>query len=46
MSTDWKRIQAEMDAAAAAVLADCGERADALWAEVYGDLYTPTSQAS
>lgn len=46
VSTDWKRIQAEMDAAAAAVLADCGVRADALWAEAYGDIYTPTSRAS
>lgn len=46
MSADWKRIQDEMDAAAAAVLADCGERADALCAEVYGDLYIPTSRAS
>lgn len=46
VSTDWKRIQTGMDAAAAAVLADYGERADALWAEVYGDAYTPTSRAS
>lgn len=46
MSTDWKRIQEEMDAAAAAILADCGERADALCVEVYGSLYTPSSRAS
>lgn len=46
LSADWKRIQDEMDAAAAAVLADCGKRADALCAEVYGDLYTSSSWAS
>ncbi|MCT1884826.1 hypothetical protein M3C36_06450 [Dietzia cinnamea] len=47
MAVNWKALQAELDADASQILADCAVRADALCAEVYGDLYhSPQGQAS
>lgn len=45
MAVDWDALQAELDADAARILADCAVHADDLCAEVYGDLYGPTTQA-
>ncbi|MEW1938458.1 hypothetical protein AB0331_13950 [Dietzia maris] len=43
---NWNALQAELDADAARILADCAVRADELCAEVYGDLYGPTPRAT
>lgn len=46
MAVNWNALQAELDADAAQILAYCAVRADALCAEVYGDLYGPAAKAS
>lgn len=46
VAVNWKALQAELDADVAQILADCAVRADALCAEVYGDLYGPAAKAS
>ena len=46
MAVNWNALQSELDADAAQILADCAAHADALCAEVYGDLYGPAAEAS
>lgn len=52
MATDWNKLQAELDADAARILAACDASSnrdayvDSLYGEVYGDLYTSTRTRS